>query len=263
MAILERVAPKGKILGIEQDQEVVKNLEARINKSEFRNRIIIVCDNFANLKEIAKSNKFKNISGILFDLGMSSWHLESSGRGFTFLKNEPLDMRYSIKNRLTAEKIINYWSESDIEKILNEYGQEQFAKEISKRIIETRKIKQIKTTGQLVKIIKDATPGWYQRKKINPATKTFQALRVAVNDELGKLQGVLPQALEILNKEGRLAIISFHSLEDKIAKNFLRENSKKGHLRILTKKPVGPEGEEMRFNPRSRSAKLRVGMKKV
>lgn len=200
---------------------------------------------------------------------MSSRHLEESGRGFSFKKDEPLDMRYhkilNLKSKisnLTAEKIVNNWPEPQIERILREYGEEGFAGRIAKKIVEARKIKPIGTTFQLREIIRKATPGWYQRKKIHPATKIFQALRIAVNDELGNLEKALPQALEILETGGRLAAISFHSLEDRIVKNFFRKKEKENLLKILTKKPVIPSFEETKTNPRARSAKLRTAMKR-
>ena len=261
LAIIEKILPKGRLLGIDWSPEQIKNLELRIKNQEPKRNLILVCDNFLNLKEIAKREKFKPISGILFDLGLSSWHLEESGRGFSFLKNEPLDMRYNLRNPLTAEKILNYWSVSEIEKILEEYGQEQFAKKIAKEIIEARKTKPIKTTFQLVGIVKRATPSWYHHKKIHPATKTFQSLRIAVNDELSNLEKTLPQALDILKLGGRFVVISFHSLEDRIVKNFFREEAKKSLIKILTKKPARPKKEEININPRSRSAKLRAAIK--
>lgn len=244
-AILEKTGPKGKLLGID--------FEIRVKSQE---RLILAKGNFANLKEIVKESKFSQVNGILFDLGLSSWHLEESGRGLSFQKNEPLDMRFDQNNQLTAERICNYWSFQEIEKILREYGQEQFSRQIAKEIIEARKFRPLKTTNRLVEIIKKATPGRF-RQKINPATKTFQALRIAVNDELNNLKKALPEALEVLKSGGRLAVISFHSLEDKIVKDFFKQNS----LQVLIKKPITPTLEEIKNNPRSRSAKLRVAKK--
>jgi 16S rRNA (cytosine1402-N4)-methyltransferase len=259
-AILEKILPNGKILGIDWTPELISKLKAKIKK--FKKNFIIVCDNFVHLEKIVKKYKFKNVYGILLDLGMSSWHLEKSGKGFSFQKNEILDMRYNPKlNTLTAEKIINEGSQKEIEKILKEYGQERFAKKITREIIKAREIKPIKKTFHLLEIIKKATPSWYHRQRIHFATKTFQALRIAVNKELENLKKVLPQALEILEREGRLVIISFHSLEDKIVKNFFKENSKKKILQILTKKPIVPSKIEVKINPRSRSAKLRAIIK--
>jgi len=260
LAILEKNGPKGKVLGIEWDPELYKKL-SRSDLDRLKARLILVNDNFANLEEIAKSQKFRSVSGILFDLGMSSWHLEESGRGFSFQKKEPLDMRYNPQNPLTAEKIVNYRSALEIEKILEIHGEERFSKQIAKYIISFREVKPIKTTSQLVEIIKKATPDWYHRRKIHPATKTFQALRIAVNDELNNLEKALPKALNILKPGGRIVAISFQSLEDRIIKNFLKEKAKENILKILTKKPIKPSLEEIKINPRSRSAKLRAAEK--
>ena len=257
-AILEKIRPNGKVLGIDADPEAIRGFKSKA--SNLKSKIIFICDNFVNLREIVKKQRFKKISGILFDLGISSCHLEESGRGFTFQKNEALDMRFNPENPLTAEKIVNYRSFQEIEKILKEYGEERFAEDISREIIETRKIKQIKTTFQLVEIIKKSVPGWYQNQRLHFATKTFQALRIAVNYELENLERALPQAVDILNKDGRLAVISFHSLEDRIVKNFFRTRALTD-LRILTKKPVSPSQSEIKINPRARSAKLRAARK--
>jgi 16S rRNA (cytosine1402-N4)-methyltransferase len=254
--ILKRNGPEGKVLGIEIDSELYKKLSEK--KLE---RLILVNDSFKNLKEIIEREKFKNIYGILFDLGISSWHIEKSGRGFSFLRDEPLIMRYDLRQKLTAEKIVNEWSEEEIERILREYGEEKFAKRISREIARARKVRPIKTTPQLVEVIKKAVPTFYQRKKIHFATKTFQALRIAVNNELENLKIALPQAIEVLEKGGRLVVISFHSLEDRIVKNFLKEKEREGKIKILTKKPIQPSKEEIIKNPRSRSAKLRCALK--
>jgi 16S rRNA (cytosine1402-N4)-methyltransferase len=254
LAILEQNKPKGRVLGIDRDNNQILKLK----KIE---RLVLVNDNFSNLKEIVKKEKFNSISGILFDLGMASSHLEESGRGFSFLKREPLDMRYDLENPLTAEKILNYWSENDIERILKEFGEEKFSSQIAREIIRQRKVKPINSTVQLVEILKTVIPYKYQHERIHFATRTFQALRIAVNDELGHFKKALPQAVEVLNKEGRLAVISFHSLEDRIVKNFFKEKSLTGELKILTKKPIGPGEQEIKINPRSRSGKLRVATK--
>jgi len=255
LEILKKNKPNGKILGIELDKEIYRDLLSKNIK-----RLVLVNDSYLNLKNIVQRKKFKPVSGILFDLGFSSWHLEESGRGFSFKQNELLDMRYNTDlSKLTAKEIVNNWTEKEIEKILKKYSQEKFAKRISKEIIEQRGLKLIKTTFELIEIIKRAVPSWYQYKRIHFATKTFQALRIAVNDELNNLKQVLPQALEVLEKGGRIVAISFHSSEDRIVKNFLKENSKT--LRILTKKPIRPSRAEIISNPRSRSAKLRAAVK--
>jgi len=261
IALLEKNGPKGKVLGIDQDPEQIKNSQLIIKDIASKNRLIAVNDNFANLKEIVDKEKIKNIAGIILDLGMSSWHLEDSGRGFSFLKEEPLDMRYGGEARLSAEKILNYGSYQEIERILREYGQERFATKIAAKIVEARKARPIKTTLQLVEIIKQTVPTGYQHQKIHYATKTFQALRIAVNEELDNLIKVLPQAVDILKDKGRLVVISFHSLEDRIVKNFFREKAKENVLQIITKKPIAPKAEEIKINSRSRSAKLRAAEK--
>lgn len=259
-AILEKNKPAGKVLGIEIDSELYK----KCLNSEFKHerRLVLVNDNFVHLKKIVQKKKFQNVSGILFDLGMSSWHLKESNRGFSFQKDELLDMRYNPgKQKLTAVEIINTWPAKEIEKILKEYGEERFAKKIAEKIIEQRKIKPITSTFQLVEIIKKAVPKNYERGRISPATRTFQALRIAVNDELNNLKKVLSQTLEVLAPAGRLVIISFHSLEDRIVKNFLKEEKQKGTIKILTKKPIRPSQTEIFQNPSSRSAKLRAATK--
>jgi len=277
LEILKATEPKGKVLGIDQDKEIIESLE----KKNLKN-LILVCNNFKNLKKIVKENKFGPVSGILLDLGMSKWHLEKSGRGFTFKKDEPLDMRYNLESRgskveggnvLTAREIVNFWKEKEIEQILAEYGQERFSRKIANQIISERKRVPIKTSFELVEIVKKAVPSWYKRKRIartrpfgslrgrHFATKTFQALRIAVNQELENLEKVLPQAIEILEKKGRIVVISFHSLEDRIVKNFFKEKQKLQIIKILTKKPIRPSQEEIKLNPNARSAKLRAAEK--
>ena len=242
-AILEKNGPKGKVLGIDRDPGQIKNLKFKIKNWE--KRIIPICDDYVNLGEIVRKNKFGPVNGILFDLGISSWHLEESGRGFSFKRREPLDMRFDANGTLTAEKIVNYWSKFEIEKILLDYGEEKKAERIAQRIIEARSLRPIANTLQLGEIIKKA--GAFPQQ-------TFQALRIAVNDELNNLSKALPQAVQILEPGGRLAVISFHSLEDRIVKNFLKDPS----FILLTKKPIAPDFKEIRNNPRSRSAKLRA-----
>ena len=259
LAILEKNSPNGKILGIDRDIEVLQNTKYEIQNTKYKDRVDIVCDNFANLREIVEREKFKQVAGIFLDIGMCSSHIDKSGRGFSFLKNEPLDMRYNLENSLTAEKILNKYHKSGIEKILREYGEERFSKRIVEQIIKSRKRESIKTTFQLKEIIKRATPVWYFQKKIDSATRTFQALRIAVNNELDSLKLVLPQALDILSSGGRLVVISFHSLEDRIVKKFFNEN--KNYLEILTKKPIYPSKKEKEINSRARSAKLRAIIK--
>ncbi|MBI1971331.1 MAG: 16S rRNA (cytosine(1402)-N(4))-methyltransferase RsmH [Candidatus Wildermuthbacteria bacterium] len=258
LAILERTAPTGKVLGIDWDTEAIAKLKTQTAK--LWKRLILVNDNFAHIQDIVQREKFRPVHGILLDLGMSSDQLEKSGRGFTFQKNEPLDMRYDPANLLDATKILNFWSRQDIERIFKEYGEEQFAQEIAKAIVAARSEKPIIKTFQLVDIITHATPKWYQRKKLHPATKTFQALRITVNNELQNLTHALPQAVSVLSPGGRIAAISFHSLEDRIVKRFFRSEPS---LKVLTKKPATASWPERKTNPKSRSAKLRVCAKET
>ncbi|MBI2042352.1 MAG: 16S rRNA (cytosine(1402)-N(4))-methyltransferase RsmH [Candidatus Nealsonbacteria bacterium] len=259
-AILEKNGPKGKVLAIDRSPEQAEN--CKLKTKSYGARITTVCDNFANLADIAGRESFKNIKGILFDLGVSSWHLEESGRGFSFQKSEPLDMRFNPENQLTAQKILNFWSKPELTKMFKDYGEERFGERIAQEIVNSRQAKPITDTLQLVEVIRRAVPGFYKRQKIHFATKAFQALRVAVNQELANIEKVLPQALDILAAEGRMVVISFQSLEDRIAKNFFREKAKEGKLEILTKKPIIPSLREIKANPRARSAKLRAAIKK-
>ncbi len=262
LGILERNKPNGKILGIELDPEIVERDKEIIKKKRLERRIILVNDSYVHLKEIVERNNFQSVKGILFDLGISSWHLEKSERGFSFKNDEFLDMRFnSQKNRVKAEEIINEWTEGELEKIFREYGEERFSKRIAKKICQIRQKEKIKTTFQLVEVIKNSIPAPFRRRKIHFATKVFQALRIAVNQELKNLEDVLPQALSVLEKGGKIVIISFHSLEDRIVKNFFKNKAKKGLLEILTNKPITASLEEIQINSRARSAKLRAAVK--
>jgi 16S rRNA (cytosine1402-N4)-methyltransferase len=192
---------------------------------------------------------------------MSSWHLERSKRGFSFKRNELLDMRYNPNlTSLTSYEIVNRWKEEELIRVLREYGEEKFSRRIAKKIVLRRRESPIETTRQLAEVVKNALPRNYRRKN-SSVTRVFQALRIAVNQELENLQEALPQSLEVLERGGRLVVISFHSLEDRIVKKFFNDNQKKGLLKILTKKPIRPSSEETEKNPRSRSAKLRAAEK--
>ena len=291
--ILKRVAPNGKVLGIDLDLEMTKETKAQSPKSKVQNdRLILINNSFVNLKKIVEENNFKPINGILLDLGFSSWQMDESGRGFSFKKDEPLIMRYDkqvksqkskvkssnqkskisfdklrmtsiINQNFTAEYVINVLTEKELVKIFQEYGEERFSRRIAKKICEQRKIKAIKTTFQLVEAIRQAIPAQFRHQKIHFATRVFQALRITVNGELNNIKKVLPQAIEILEPSGKIAVISFHSLEDRIVKQFFKEQSKIGKLKIITKKPIVPASEEVEKNPRSRSAKLRVAEKAI
>ena len=249
------------MLGIEQDQEILKATTKTLKNSGYEKRIILVNDNFVNLKEIAERENFLKVKGIIMDLGVSSWHFEESGRGFTFLKDEPLIMTLDKGKGPNAKEIINSWSQEDLEKIFREFGQERFSKKIAENIVLKRRIQPIETTFKLIEIIKKSVPTSYERGRINPATRIFMALRIAANQELTNLEKALPQGIDILEKGGKLIVISFHSLEDRIVKNIFREQKKQGTVKILTKKPVEAGSEELKINQRSRSAKLRVVQK--
>jgi len=257
LEILKKNKPGGIVLGIEQDKEI---LEKSTNKNK---RLDLVEGNFNNLKEIVKNNEFfklNKISGVLFDLGVSSWHFDESGRGFSFQTDEPLMMNCS-ENGLSAEEIINRWPKEELIRIFREYGEERFTNRIAEAIYQRRQREKIRTTKQLVNVIGSAIPGRHRHGRIHFATRVFQALRIAVNDELDNLRRALPQALEVLEKDGRIVVISFHSLEDRIVKNFFRDSSKEDSLKILTKKPIIPSEDEVNLNFRSRSAKLRAAIK--
>lgn len=258
MAIAEKIAPDGKVIAIEWDSEIAKKLELKVKSLKLKENIKVVNDSYANLKEILIKEGIEKIDGIVLDLGFSSVHLEESGRGFSFQKDEPLDMRYNTESGETAAEIINSYNEKDLADIIYKYGEEGFSRQIAKKIVEERRKKRILTTMELAEMVKSAVPAFYRKGKINCATKTFQALRIAVNGEFENIENVLPQIVEVLNQGGRAAIISFHSLEDRIIKNFFRNNVKEGKLKLINKKPIIASEEELRENPRARSAKLRV-----
>jgi 16S rRNA (cytosine1402-N4)-methyltransferase len=257
LEILKKNGPEGKLLGIDWDPNQLE--KARNNLKEFQDRIVLVNDSYSNLEKIVKEKEFYLVKGVFFDLGMSSRQIERSERGFSFRKDELLDMRYNLKNPLTAEIIVNQWPEKEVESILREYGEEKYAKRIARAIASRRKIKPFKTSRELTEAIKRAVPSRYLKGKISPATRTFQALRIAVNNELGNIRDVLPQAQKILSNKGRMVIISFHSLEDRIVKQYFKKQSE--DLKILTPKPVRAKSEEEKNNIRARSAKLRAAEK--
>jgi len=264
-AILKIKNFSGTVIGIDQDEDLLNKLKNRLKNYIKEDRLKLICGNFENIDEHLYSLNIEKADAFLFDLGMSSEHLESSGRGFSFLRDEPLIMSYKLSpeaDDLTAYKIINIFRGEEIYKILKEYGEERFVSRIVNNILEWRRKKRIETTFELVEIIKKSVPYGVQKKsKINPATKTFQALRIAANRELDVLKTGLQKAFGELNKGGRMAVISFHSLEDRIVKNFFRELKTNNLVDILTKKPIIAKDEEKVENQRSRSAKLRAIIK--
>lgn len=259
LAILKKIKPGGKVLGIDADLEAIQRIESRIMNHELRERLILVHGNFKDLKEIAQEKNFGPVNGVLFDLGLSSWQIEKSGKGFTFKKNESLNMCFGDQD-LTAAEIINAWPEEALREIFKKYGEEKYGGRVARKIIKERKIKPITTTFQLLEIIKKTVPySKTRRGQINRvAARIFQSLRIVVNDELENLRQGLEQALNVLKPGGRMVVISFHSLEDRIVKHFFKENKT---CKILTKKPVTANEDEVKENLRSRSAKLRAAVK--
>ncbi|MFC1595033.1 16S rRNA (cytosine(1402)-N(4))-methyltransferase RsmH [Patescibacteria group bacterium] len=250
--ILKRVKPNGKVLGIEHDAELINCIKSEKN-------LIIANGNFKDMASIVKKHSFENPKGVLFDLGLSSWHLEKSGRGFSFKKEEPLDMRFDTENNIeTAARIVNTQSFNLLREILIKYGEEPFSERIAHRIIVQRKQNKILTTNDLVFAIKNAVPSWYRQRGVHFATRTFQALRIAVNNEMENLKTGLEAAWSVLEKDGRLVVISFHSLEHRLVKEFIKDLERKKEAKLLSKKAVKPSDEEIMSNPRARSALLRV-----
>jgi len=260
LEIFKQIGPNGKILGIDWDSGVLEKLESKLD-NKTKKSFILICDNYRNLKNIVGNNNFSPVHGILFDLGMSSWQLGASGRGFSFQKDEPLDMRYSENQTLTAKEIINQWPEVEANTIFGEYGEERRARAIAREIVFRRKRGVVESTTDLVEIVRGAIPARQRFGRIHFATRIFQALRLATNEELENLSKGLEAATDVLAAGGRMAVISFHSLEDRIVKNFLREKAREKKLEILTKKPIVPDWREAQENPRSRSAKLRAAIK--
>ncbi|MCL5407736.1 MAG: 16S rRNA (cytosine(1402)-N(4))-methyltransferase RsmH [Patescibacteria group bacterium] len=256
--ILEKNGPKGKVLAIDQDAEALEM--AKKNLKNFGKRIDFEKSNFSKLGLIIRHWSVERVDGILFDLGVSSYQLEKPERGFSFIHTGPLDMRMSEENtRISAKDIVNSWDEKKLKEIFRKYGEEPYAGKIAHEIIKARLQKPISTTSELVEIIKRATPPKYRiNMEKHFATRIFQALRIATNDELKALESGLKQALQVLSPGGRMAVISFHSLEDRTVKNFFLENPS---LEILTSKPIIASNQEVNLNPRARSAKLRAATK--
>ncbi len=270
-AIAAKIYPDGRIVGIDRDKDALST--AIDNLKEYQDIFSFVQGNFKNLISILNTFKATKVDGILFDLGLSSLQIEDDKRGFSFLREGPLDMRMDTGQRESAFIIINKSPEKELGKIIREFGEERFWKRIAAAIVARRKEKEIKTTTELAEIIKKAIPAKYRPRKIHPATRTFQAIRIAVNSELDNLKAALPQAIQVLNPKGRLVIISYHSLEDGIVKEAFK-NFEKGcicppdfpvckcgkvsQVRVITKKPIRPSEEEIEKNPRGRSARMRV-----
>jgi 16S rRNA (cytosine1402-N4)-methyltransferase len=253
--LADKLGPQGRLIGIDQDEQALRI--ANDNLTSFNDRVVLVRGNFRNLDKLVENAGYQSVDGILLDLGFSSLQIETGERGFSFLHNAPLDMRMDATGQgQTAAEIANHASFNELVEILREYGEEPKAESIAKRMLEFRKKRPIETTYDLVEIV-GGNPG-----KIHPATRVFQALRIATNQELAALNEVLPKAIELLAPGGRLAVISFHSLEDRIVKNFFKNKATGGRIELLSKKAIQPSWEERKRNPRARSAKMR-GIKKL
>ena len=253
--ILGRTAPDGVLIGVEWDEDAIS--EARTTLDPFGDRVKIFRENFIQLPVLLKAMKVKEVDGIFLDLGLSSFQLEKVEKGFSFKGEGPLDMRMDQRMERTADDLVNHLASGELEVTLAEYGEERWANRIAKAIVLERNRGPIRTTQALRKIVCQAIPRRFQSKKIDPATRTFQALRIKVNNELENLRKILAVGWTLLRRGGRMCVISFHSLEDRMVKETFRKLEGEGKMHILTKKPVRPSEEERKRNPRSRSAKLR------
>ncbi|WP_027107665.1 16S rRNA (cytosine(1402)-N(4))-methyltransferase RsmH [Lacticigenium naphthae] len=264
----------GHLYAFDQDESAIKHAEIILSENINKQEISLIQSNFRNIKKELNNRGVFEVDGFLYDLGVSSPQLDEAERGFSYHKNATLDMRMDTSQLLDAKTIVNEWDYSELVKIFFRYGEEKFSKQIARKIEKYRENNIIETTDQLVEIIKDAIPAFARRKGGHPAKRTFQALRIAVNDELGALEDSLEQAIEMLAPGGRISIITFHSLEDRIVKNIFKEYSQKKEvprglpilpseeevplLKLINKKPIVASTEELEKNNRARSAKLRI-----
>ena len=257
--LLNKLSSEGTLIGIDADPQAISRAQVVYDNAEESPRMFLVEDNFRNLESILKDRDIEKVEKVLFDLGWSGYQL-SRGKGFSFQANEPLLMTYgeSTEGTQTGADVINSLPEEKLADIFFELGEEQFSRRIAHAIVEYRKHERILTTFQLVEVIKKGTPVWYHHRRLHPATKTFQALRIYVNDELGALRVGLAAAIKCTKPGGRVAVITFHSIEDRIVKLLFREEVAKGIGGLVTKKPIVPTALELTENPRARSAKLRV-----
>ena len=259
-AIAEKVTPNGKVYGIEADPVMFQEITQKIGESPYAGHIIPIHDSYVHLESVCERYGVQP-DGILFDFGLSSWHYEQSGRGFSFMRDEPLDMRFNPATGQSAAEIVNSYSEPELEKILIDYGEEQFAESIAESIVLERRKAPIMTTFRLVEVISGVVPNWYKHRKIHYATKTFQALRVAVNEELENVKKGVEAAIRAVKPGGRIVVISFQGLEDKIVKETFKKYVKENIITLTYKGTIKPTWEERKRNPRSRSAKMKVAQK--
>ena len=264
----------GLLIGIDRDRTAIEEAEKRL--SDFEDRVKLVQGNFRDIDGILDSMDIQTVDGMLFDLGVSSPQLDDSERGFSYTRDAPIDMRMDAESPLTASDIVNTWAEEELRRILFEYGEERYSRRIASAIVRVRGEKRINTTLELAEIIRSAMPAAALREKQHPAKRSFQGIRIAVNDELGSLAEMLDKATDRLKTGGRICVISFHSLEDRIVKNAFASKEKGctcprdfpvcvcgfvPTLKVISRKPVTPESGELEVNPRARSAKLRIAEK--
>ena len=270
-AVAEKLTEGGRLVGIDQDADAIQAASERLKP--FQDRVSIVRDNYVNMAQVLKDLGISAMDGIYLDLGVSSYQLDTAERGFSYMEDAPLDMRMDRRNDRTAADLVNGCTEQELFRIIRDYGEDRFAKNIAKHIVQARERKEIRTTLELAEIVRGAIPKKIQVTGGHPAMRTFQALRIELNGELKVLEESIDSMIGLLKPGGRLCIITFHSLEDRIVKNGFRRNEspcicppefpvcvcgKKSRGRVITKKPVLPSEEEKEMNPRSRSAKLRI-----
>jgi 16S rRNA (cytosine1402-N4)-methyltransferase len=259
-AILIKSAPSGRLVGLDQDLANLRKATARLKP--FSSRSLLIHSNYSQLTKVLESLQIVSVAGILLDLGLSTEQLKTSGRGFSFGGDETLDMRMNPDAQTsTAADLLNITPEAELNRLFWELGEERWARRIARRIVQVRRQTPLTTTAQLVDLIKHVVPAKTAFGRIHPATRVFQALRIAVNQELDKLAAFIPQAITALESQGRLLIISYHSLEDRIVKRAFLQAEQSGQLQRLTKKPLVPQRDEIRRNPSARSAKLRIAAK--
>ena len=254
--ILEASSPDGVVYGFDRDEEALRAASERL--SGYGDRVTFLHGNFAELEDALAEYGVNRIDGFLLDLGVSSYQLDKGARGFSFQQDAPLDMRMDVSTGETAEYLVNNLPEKDLARIIRDFGEERWAVRIAKRIVESRRLAPLRTTMQLVDIIKGSIPRAKWEDRLHPATRTFQALRIAVNHELESLEEGLASGIRMLGKGGRIAVISFHSLEDRFVKHFFLAEQQAGRVKVITKRPLRPDDEEIHANPRAASAKLRV-----
>ena len=259
-AILARTAPDGQVLGIDRDPELLTAVRRTLADAVDAGRLLLASGNFRELTRIATVRHFAPVHAIVIDLGVSSFHFDSSGRGFSFMRDEPLDMRFDPNDpdAETAADILASRDAAELAAIFRSFGEERFARRIAERIVQNRTERPLQHTDQLFEVVKAALPGKIRWRAARSAARVFQALRIAVNDELDAVADLLPQALSLLAPGGKLAVFSFHSLEDRMVKQFFVAERQAGRVRILTRKPIQATDDEIATNPRAASAKLRV-----